>query len=469
MLLTLYLALLLVVTGIIYSSSTDMQYGSGSIAYAQAQLSQFYNAILMLLAGVVSFVTPALSALAVAGERQRRSLDLVFSAPVSPHYFLVGKLISSVRWVAMLIVLALPVSAVSIVLGGATWLDALGAYVILLSAAAVYSSMAILVSSLAPSPVSAVVLSYLFVAAYAVPMLSMASMFSFRYYYGAYDVPWYAGLSPATAGYAAPASQLIVGVDVPNWILVALASAFITRFLLLGAASALSGYGATETRRLRQWGLVIVGGLVYWLVPPMGFTTGSNGYGMYWGASTAAILMPLILLVPHLVAWDHFADTKWRWDGWFNLRTIWTGAPSGSLPYLLALWAVGFGASAATGLTAGRTLSLEFAVRGGWFLAFLFFWWAVGQYLSGTTYHLRTARLAILAAMLMIGLLPIPILTPWDGSGPGGLIYTLYAPLILTSGPLAGIHTLILSVFGMLVFVAARRNIAHWRKHYGGT
>ena len=64
-LLTLYLTLLLLLTGMIYTMSTGYMssgYNDGSISYVQYQLSQFYNYILMLLAGFIAFVTPALSA-----------------------------------------------------------------------------------------------------------------------------------------------------------------------------------------------------------------------------------------------------------------------------------------------------------------------------------------------------------------------------------------------------------------------
>ncbi len=473
-LLTLYLTLLLLLTGMIYTMSTGYMssgYNDGSISYVQYQLSQFYNYILMLLAGFIAFVTPALSALSVVGERQRKSLDLIFSAPVSPHYFLVGKLISSVRWVAMLIVLALPISAVSIVMGGATWLDAIGAYVILLSAAMVYASMAIVVSSMAPSPVFAVVLSYIVVGIYAFPMGGLAAVFSSfgMGFGGSFNVPWYIGLSPFTASMVAPGFETVFGVAVPNWILVAIASAAVTRLLLLAAASGLSGYGAKDTRRLRQWALVVVAILVYWISSPTGFPGGGKGFGTYWGASTATLLLPLGVLLPHLVSWAYDAGRKFRPDGWFNFRAVWLGTPSGSLPYLMVLWAMGFAASAAKGWSLGHAPTLEFAVRATWLLSLWFFWWGVGQYLSSVTHALRTARVAVFAAILMLGVLPLPILAPYSGQEPGTLIYTMLAPVILTSGPLAAIHTVVLTVFGMLMWWAARKQVAFWRLAHGGT
>ena len=267
----------------------------------------------------------------------------------------------------------------------------------------------------------------------------------------------------------APGTLELFGLEIPNCIPVAVVSMAITRMIMLGAASALSGYGAKETRQMRQWALLTVGVLMYAFAQPMGFGTPTGAYGSGWGASTATFMLVLGVFVPHLVTWAYDAERKHQPDGWFNIRQVWQGTPSGALPYLLLLGLVGFGASAARGWFAfGQVPTLEFGVRAAWLMGMGFFWWAVGQYLSSVTYGLKTARVAMVAAVLLIAVLPGPILSPYAmAEGPGTLVFTMFAPVMLTSGKLAGTHAVVLAVFGMLLFGAAQRHAAHGRRVHG--
>ena len=116
---TLYLVVMTVVLLLIYSGSLGED-GQYNLAMAQGRLQDFYNQTLLLLAVVISLVAPSMGAFAIVSEKQRRSLDLVFSAPTEPKYYLVGKLISSFRYVWLVLVLSLPFCAVSVTLGGTT-------------------------------------------------------------------------------------------------------------------------------------------------------------------------------------------------------------------------------------------------------------------------------------------------------------------------------------------------------------
>jgi hypothetical protein len=122
-----YLLSLITIALLVYSSA--IRNGTSvSIVEAQSSLQSFYATVIGLLGGMICLVTPALCATSILTERQRKSLDLVFSAPVSPKYYLVGKMLSSYRYIWMLLVLSLPVTAACVVLGGATWRDVLLGY-----------------------------------------------------------------------------------------------------------------------------------------------------------------------------------------------------------------------------------------------------------------------------------------------------------------------------------------------------
>ncbi|MCB8932505.1 MAG: ABC transporter permease [Chthonomonadaceae bacterium] len=464
-LLTLYLLLLLMIVAAIYVST--VQVATVSISVAQESLSRFYVAVLALLAAAVTAITPALSALAVIGEKQRRSLDLVFSAPVTPYYFLVGKLISNFRWTALLILLAMPFCAVSIVLGGATWTDALGAFLILLWAGLLYSAIGIVLSTLAATPVAAIMQTYAVVGVYSMVVGIASTASSISYAMGRVDIPWWTGFSPFAAGMMGSSSAEVFGIAVPHWVSVGLVTLVAVRLLLLGAASAMSGYDAPETRRLRIEGWVVMIALGFFLgglaapntaVSPAGPMA---DFGSGWGATTALLMVPLLVFLPNLVCSAPDADRRFRFNGMVDWRQVWRGTPAGALPYLVLLWAGLFGGSALRGLIwQDGAIDAEFATRALWALAFLYFWWALGQFVSAYATTLRGARAAIFALGLIVLVIPFPVLSVMTATADPGNTYLfalhLMSPLFWRSDLSAGVHLVALAAFGMGAAALAR-------------
>src|SRR5437660_89161 len=77
-----YLLLLGIVALVLYDSVFGRaENRSLSITQVQFNLRQFYQVMMGCLAGLICVITPALTAGAIIGERQRGSLDLLFSAP----------------------------------------------------------------------------------------------------------------------------------------------------------------------------------------------------------------------------------------------------------------------------------------------------------------------------------------------------------------------------------------------------
>lgn len=477
-LLTVYLSVMLLIVSILYSANAET--ASVSMATAQRSLNQFYITVLMLLATAITAIMPALSAMAVIGERQRRSLDLVFSAPVTPYYFLVGKLISSFRWTAMLIALAFPFASVSIVMGGATWSDALGSFMVLLWAGLLFSAMGVLISSFAASPTAAIMQTYVLVGGYALVTGIVASASAVPRFLmgGSMEMPWWVALSPFSAGLIGSSATDLFGYAIPNWILVGVATLAAVRMLLLGAASSLSGFEARETRRLRVEGLVVMvflGLLLAGLAAPNTvWAGGSSPFGAGWGATTALVAMPLLALIPNLSCWNVDADRKYRFDGFFDWRSVWRGTPSGSLPYLLLLWTGLFAGSAARGLFwQGGALDLEFLTRAVWTLAFLFFWWALGQFVSAWSKTLRGARVSAFAFLLILLVLPLPVLTIGSAAYAYGedrysqFNFHMAAPLYMRDDTTAIVHTVVLLAFGIGAVVFARSRVSELGYRHG--
>ncbi|MBU5316719.1 ABC transporter permease [Clostridium bornimense] len=72
----------------------------------------FIEAILLL------FIVPALTATVICSEREKQTLDILLSTSMSPLSIVVGKLISSVSKVVILIIATMPVYAITFFIGG---------------------------------------------------------------------------------------------------------------------------------------------------------------------------------------------------------------------------------------------------------------------------------------------------------------------------------------------------------------
>jgi ABC-type transport system involved in multi-copper enzyme maturation permease subunit len=423
-----YLLVLIAVATLNYSVSADV--GSVSVVRAQSELQNFYTLVMYMLGAMVCLIAPALGATTVIAERERRSLDLIFSAPVRPKMFLVGKMISAFRYTWMLLVLAMPVTAVSVVLGGATWSDVLIAYVLLSLSGLVLSSIALLFSTIAPKAVSAITWSYAAVGLYILITFGFASSFGMVGSRGmggppgvmAGEVPFLIGLSPFSVTVAADTHTMMFGIEVPNWILVAIFSLLTVRFFLLCAGSALSPYGSAETKNLRISGLaytfLLTFGLTYSLysVMPGSATTNVDAY-----AAGAVGWIPLffLLFAPFVCCFGEDAERKFMYDGVFSLKGAFRGTPSGGLPYLLMLvLAIGIGVILAFKMLPITSAPGEhFVSTLYWAFGFWIFVWGLGRWTSAATSDLRSARILHVAFLLMILGLPVPFLSLISSGG----------------------------------------------------
>ncbi len=83
-------------------------------------------------------MSPAFSASAMTIEKERRCLDLLLTSPIRPGTILMGKYMSSVVYLFLLVLSTAPVITVVMWLGGTSPTDIAGLYVLLLSVAATF-------------------------------------------------------------------------------------------------------------------------------------------------------------------------------------------------------------------------------------------------------------------------------------------------------------------------------------------
>lgn len=453
---TAYLGLLILVMGLAYADI--VQRNEGSVASIQRQLSDFYMTVTALLGGLIALVTPSLTATTVVVERQRKSLDLVFSSPVSLKYYLVGKMLSSLRYTWMLLVLALPITAVCVVMGGATWTDVIGAYILLTGASLVFTAIGLLMSILAPTVVSAVLSTYFAIIVYCIVLsswgglLSAAASFMGR---SSLEQSWIVGLSPFLPGQAAPTFTTIHGAHVPNWALALLYSVLMCKLIVLGAASAMSPYGSAEMKSLRIHILVYLA--LFGAALAASIRTSIPGSGSTWDAVpiiAAWVTVAAASAMPTVGCYAHDADRRNRPDGWFNIRRVLIGTPSGGLPFALLLPLAFYGGAAvALWFTTGGLPDAKLGASLIWSLAYMCLWWGMSRFLAGFDKSLRVARTWVVAMFIVVLILPLPVIAALNASWAAGspsdpTAWPLYILYPIAQGK-ADVTNLVLYAIGM--------------------
>jgi hypothetical protein len=402
-----------------------------SVAELQRKLHEFYAAILYFLGAVILIVAPGLTATTIVAERQRHSLDLIFSAPVTPKYYLVGKMLSSYRYTWMILILSLPVTSVCVVLGGASWSDVLVTYLLLSMQALILTAMALVVSTFATKPVGAVIASYAMAAVYAGVTAGMAAGSVFRGF-GAQqsgEMAFIGQLSPFFLPYTASSYTVIAGHEIPNWIFATITALLFSKILLLGAGSMLNPSGSKETIGLRIHGLAYVFGLALLVGWTLMASASVTDYTRALSAVFTWGLMPLIFAAPTIVCFGRDRERKFWNDGLFSLSGMMRGTPAGGLPYLLSLVSAATAAVILGGyLGGGRLPNGQAGLYFLWALGFWTFIWGLGRWLSASSKMVKSAQ-GLLAILVVVGLAFPPVFLSWiypDGPRQPGTIWSFY-------------------------------------------
>ena len=92
---------------------------SGSVEFSALTMVFFVLAFMQLV--LICIIIPILTAGSIAGERERQTLDLLLTAPVSSLTIVLGKLFSSMCNVILFVVSSLPAMAIAFIYGGIQW------------------------------------------------------------------------------------------------------------------------------------------------------------------------------------------------------------------------------------------------------------------------------------------------------------------------------------------------------------
>lgn len=159
--LTIWLGLLMGILVLTYQANVAI---SNDFGFEVSQLGRvgrsLFEWVLFGMTLLVLFLVPGLTAGAVTGERERQTLVPLQMTLMRPSEIIVGKLTAALAFIVLLIVAALPLLAVSVLVGGVRVLDVVRGVAMLTFTGLVLGSVCLLVSSKMRRTTAATVVCY---------------------------------------------------------------------------------------------------------------------------------------------------------------------------------------------------------------------------------------------------------------------------------------------------------------------
>ena len=133
---------------ILEERSAGMSFG-GQVNYASASIGRgIFIGLMLVQTLMVAVLAPAATSGAISSEREHQTLDLLAVTPISSIAIVLGKLVSALAWLFVLILASIPVTALVFVFGGVAPDDMVRAYIVLFATVIGLGSVGIFFSTL---------------------------------------------------------------------------------------------------------------------------------------------------------------------------------------------------------------------------------------------------------------------------------------------------------------------------------
>ncbi len=133
--LTFYLAILAGFAWMLEAleASAFQSSGFGSANYQSAQIGTgIFAGLLVLQTLLILVLAPAFTTGVISQEREKQTLDLLVTTPISSLSIVLGKLFSALAWAFLLVIASIPLTALVFVFGGVAPEDLIRGYIVLL-------------------------------------------------------------------------------------------------------------------------------------------------------------------------------------------------------------------------------------------------------------------------------------------------------------------------------------------------
>jgi len=158
LLITSYLMALAGIGGLYYSLQTRYSFG-GTQALRLGILIFGILAVAQLI--LIAFLTPGMTASIISGERERQTWPLLLVTRLSPLSIVIGKLLSAISYMVLLILVSMPIYSTVFLFGAVDMRVLLLVVVISLVTTVTIASIGLFCSALFKRTITAIVISYL--------------------------------------------------------------------------------------------------------------------------------------------------------------------------------------------------------------------------------------------------------------------------------------------------------------------
>ena len=177
---TVYLVLMSILISLIYLGFVSAEETSPTTSIRNAVGKTIFGAVVGMELMMVCFLSPALTAGAIAAERERQTFDLLRTTLLPARSLVFGKLVSALSFLLILLFVGFPLQSMAFLFGGVSIEEVLIAMLILVSTAFFFSGIGLFISSFMKTTLASTVISYIvaILIAFGLPVLiSMAIIF----------------------------------------------------------------------------------------------------------------------------------------------------------------------------------------------------------------------------------------------------------------------------------------------------
>ena len=141
--------ILVLMAGLMYAMLQIILASTRYTTVLSPQIGQgLFSALAFLELFMICAVTPAVTAGAISGEKEKQTYEMLMSTPLSPTSILWGKLISALSYVLLLLFAAVPLASIVFIFGGVAPMDMIKALGLLLVIAIAFGILGLFMSAL---------------------------------------------------------------------------------------------------------------------------------------------------------------------------------------------------------------------------------------------------------------------------------------------------------------------------------
>jgi len=97
---------------------------------------------------IIAAITPSVTAMAISGEKEKQTYEMLLATPLSPSSILWGKLIAAMSYIFLIVFAAIPLASLVFVFGGVALREMFKALVILFTVAVMFGVIGLFTSAL---------------------------------------------------------------------------------------------------------------------------------------------------------------------------------------------------------------------------------------------------------------------------------------------------------------------------------